>query len=196
MDKDTKNIPESEAGEVREEAETNIEGEGAISDGATEPSGAMPDEKIEELTQQLAKARDDYLRLVAEFDNYKKRTNREFSALIKTANESLITNLLDVLDNFERAFKSREENFDADAYHKGIKLLYDKLYETLTREGLARFDSVGQPFDPKLHEAVVQVESEDAAPDTVALEIQPGYMLGDKVIRHARVGVVKPKEES
>lgn len=146
------------------------------------------------LAAQLEKSKDDYLRLAAEFDNYKKRTARDFSNLVKTANEGLIVDLLEVLDNFERAFKSREESSDPDAYHKGISLVYDKLVDTLAREGLKRLEAIGHPFDPRYHEAVMQVEDDKAEPDTVAVEIQAGYTLNDKVIRHARVGVVKGRE--
>jgi molecular chaperone GrpE len=139
---------------------------------------------IAALTEELERAR----------DNYKKRTTRDYVNLVKTANEGLIVELLELLDNFERAFKSREENPDAEAYHKGISLLYNRLLEVLSREGLMRFDSVGQVFDPRLHEAVMQVEDDEAKADTIATELQAGYTLNDKVIRHARVGVVKGKE--
>lgn len=151
------------------------------------------EQQIAALTGQFDKARDEYLRLAAEFDNYKKRTTRDYVNLVKTANEGLIVELLELLDNFERAFKSREENHDAEAYHKGVSMLYDKLLDVLSREGLKRFDSVGHIFDPRLHEAVMQVD-DDAEPDTIATELQAGYTLNDKVIRHARVGVVKGKE--
>jgi len=152
------------------------------------------EQQIAALIEQLDKARDEYLRLAAEFDNYKKRTMRDYVNLVKSANEGLIVELLEVLDNFERAFKSREENPDAEAYHKGVSLLYNRLLDVLSREGLKRFDSVGHIFDPRLHEAVMQVEDDGAEPDTIATELQAGYTLNDKVIRHARVGVVKGKE--
>ena len=165
-----------------------------ITTAATEDGVAK--EPTTDRTDQLEKSRDDYLRLAAEFDNYKKRTTREFANLVKTANEGLIVELLDVIDIFERAFKSREENSDPEAYNKGINLLYDKFVETLSREGLQRLEAIGQKFDPRYHEAVVQVDSDDAEPDTVALELQSGYTLNDKVIRHAKVGVVRAKSES
>jgi molecular chaperone GrpE len=178
-------ITESPA-EDQQEPENNV---------IAETASASDQEAALLTTGQLEKAKDDYLRLAAEFDNYKKRTARDFANLVRTANEGLIVELLDVLDNFERAFKSRDENPDLDAYHKGIKLLYDRLSETLAREGLKRFDSVGLKFDPRLHEAVMQVDGGDSEPDTIALEIQPGYTLNDKVIRHARVGVVKARDD-
>ena len=192
-DKD-QNQAESQTTEP-EFTELSAEEQSQPEDEVSEETMSAPGQQTALLTSQLEKAKDDYLRLAAEFDNYKKRTARDFANLVRTANEGLIVELLDVLDNFERAFKSREENPDADAYHKGIKLLYDKLIESLAREGLKRFDSVGIKFDPRLHEAVMQVDSADSEPDTIALEIQPGYTLNDKVIRHARVGVVKGKDD-
>ncbi len=153
------------------------------------------EQQIAILSNQIEKAKDEYLRLAAEFDNYKKRTSRDFSNLVKTANEGLIVELLDVLDNFERAFSSRNENLDVDTYHKGIEMLHGKLLDTLSKEGLQRFESVGHKFDPRFHEAVMQVDNSEAEPDTIAIEIQPGYTLNDKVIRHARVGVVRSRDD-
>ncbi len=183
-DTETEATGTSESSGVEKQVDVNGCAEGVLSQG----------QQIAALTGQLDKARDEYLRLAAEFDNYKKRTTRDYVNLAKTANEGLIVELLEVLDNFERAFKSREENPDAEVYHKGVILLYDKLLDVLSREGLRRFDSVGQKFDPRLHEAVMQVDDDSAEPDTVATELQAGYTLNDKVIRHARVGVVKGKE--
>jgi molecular chaperone GrpE len=183
-DTETEATSQSESSAVDEQIDVNGSAEAVISQ----------EQKIAALTEQLDKTRDEYLRLAAEFDNYKKRTTRDYVNLVKTANEGLIVELLELLDNFERAFRSREENHDAEAYHKGVSMLYDKLLDVLSREGLKRFDSVGQMFDPRLHEAVMQVEDDGAKPDTVATELQAGYTLNDKVIRHARVGVVKGKE--
>lgn len=166
------------------------------------PAAAAATETIDEATalqRQLEDKQNDYLRLAAEFDNYRKRTTREFASLVKNANENLIGELLEVLDNFERAFKSRDENPDFDAYHKGMTLVYDRLTALLGRAGLKKFESIGQKFDPNLHEALMQVEAADQEPDTITVEIQSGYELNDKVIRHAKVGVVKaaePKEEN
>jgi molecular chaperone GrpE len=183
-DTETEATSNSESSAVDEQIDVNGCAEAVLSEG----------QPIAALTGQLDKARDEYLRLAAEFDNYKKRTTRDYVNLIKTANEGLIVELLEVLDNFERAFKSREENRDAEAYHKGVSMLYDKLLDVLSREGLKRFDSVGHVFDPRLHEAVMQVDDDGAEPDTIATELQAGYTLNDKVIRHARVGVVSGKE--
>ncbi|MFH2055705.1 MAG: nucleotide exchange factor GrpE [bacterium] len=145
--------------------------------------------------QELAAARDEYLRLAAEFDNYKKRQARNIDAIMRGANERLMLNLLEVLDNFERALSLGEENPEIEKYHQGMRLIYDQLLATLQREGLSRFVSLGEQFDPNLHEALLTLQSDDYEPDQIAQEIAPGYKLHDKVLRHARVGVVGPKEE-
>ncbi len=150
-----------------------------------------PTDEVTLMKKQLDDQKNDYLRLAAEFDNYRKRTNREFSTLVKSANENLIGELLEVLDNFERAFKSREEKPDFEAYHKGMSLVYERLNAILGRNGLKKFASLGEKFDPSLHDAMIQVEDGEKEPDTIALEIEPGYMLNDKVIRHAKVGVTQ-----
>jgi molecular chaperone GrpE len=161
------------------------------------PIEAPPEEedRIATLENQLDEQRDRLARLAAEFDNYKKRTTRDFSNLIKSANEQLIADLLEVLDNFDRAFASKEQGADFDAYDKGMKLVHTRLLDTLSRAGLKKFESVGQKFDPNLHEALMQIENDELEPDTVAQEFQPGYNLNDKVLRHAKVGVVKCTDE-
>lgn len=166
-------------------------------DVQAEPTTTVSGEnEVDLLRQQLEEQKNDYLRLAAEFDNFRKRTRRDTADIIRSANESLIIQLLDVLDNFERAMKSREESVDFETYSKGVALVYDKLNSILGNAGLKRFNSLGEPFDPRLHEALLQVESDDKEPDTVANELSPGYTLNDKVIRHAKVGVTKKKEEN
>lgn len=168
--------------------------EPAFEDGDAVEAAAAENESVDEVTdlkRQLEAQKNDYLRLAAEFDNYRKRTTREFATLVKTANENLIGDLLEVLDNFERAFRSREEKPEFEAYHKGVSLVYDRINAILGRNGLKRFESLGQKFDPNLHEALMQIDDSGKEPDTVAVEIEPGYLLNDKVIRHAKVGVVK-----
>ena len=173
------------------------EEESTGAEAAAEVDTATADAAKDELTvlkQQLEDQRNDYLRLAAEFDNYRKRSRRDITEIVKSANESLIAELLDVLDNFERALKSREEGVEPDSYSKGMSLVYERLVSILSNAGLKRFDSVGEPFDPRLHEALMQTETDEQAPDTVVSEFLPGYMLNDKVIRHAKVSVAKARE--
>ncbi len=189
-----KNSEDSEALEIE------IEDESAEDDESSKAGTATASETVEldptqKQTDELQDARENYLRLAAEFDNYKKRTARDFGNLIKTANESLILELLEFVDNFSRALESGGENPDVAAYHKGMKLVYDQLLEILGRHGLSAFDSVGEKFDPNYHDALMQMESDEYEPDHIAQEFVKGYKLNDKVIRHAKVGVVGRKDE-
>ncbi len=190
MNKDTEGL-KNDTNEEVVDSEITTEAE-AVAEPETAPAAQ---DELAVTRQQLEDQKNDYLRLAAEFDNFRKRTRRDLADIIKSANESLILQLLDVLDNFERAIKSREENVDFEAYSKGVALVYDKLIGILTNAGLKRFDSLGEQFDPRLHEALMQVEAVDKEPETVAVELLPGYTLNEKVVRHAKVGVVKGKDE-
>jgi molecular chaperone GrpE len=150
--------------------------------------------KSEEQTKELE---DRLLRLAAEFDNYKKRMAKEFGYLIKNANENLILQLLDTLDNFQRALDSAKTSDDYDSFHKGVELIYNHMKEILTKEGLKEIEASGKPFDPNFHEAVTQAESDESAEGIIIDEIGKGYMLNDRLLRASKVVVSKgkPKEK-
>jgi molecular chaperone GrpE len=144
-------------------------------------------------TSEYQELNDKYLRLAAEFDNYKKRQSREFSRLIETAESDLILNLLTVVDDLSRALNhepDQQENFK-----QGIELIAAKLDELLKRRGLKEIEALGKQFDPNYHEAVLQVESDDVDDGTIVEEVQKGYLLNDRVLRPARVVVASRKEE-
>jgi len=143
----------------------------------------------EELQNEKEQLEDRLLRLAAEFDNYRKRTIREFQQVVDNANRDLILQLIDVLDNFQRALDSAKSAKDFDAFHKGVELIYAHLHEILTRQGLEPIEAVGQPFDPHLHEAVMQIDDDQHPPETVVDQMQPGYLLRDKLLRAPRVVV-------
>ncbi|MBU1975350.1 MAG: nucleotide exchange factor GrpE [Nanoarchaeota archaeon] len=132
---------------------------------------------------------DNLQRLQAEFENYKKRVAKESQEIYSHANENLIKELLGVLDNFELALG--KEN-DQGGFYKGVELIYGNLYSSLEKFGLKRIQARGQAFDPRLHEALLTEESDKEA-DTVLEELQTGYVLNDKVLRHTKVKVSKPK---
>jgi molecular chaperone GrpE len=138
------------------------------------------------------------LRLAAEFDNYKKRTARQFAEIVKNANEELIQELLGVIDDFDRALQNVVESdkegkdFEKDTFLKGMRLIYDKLLSVLRGRGVERFEAIDQPFDPQYHDAVMQLPSEKDE-GTIVGVISPGYTLNDKVIRHAKVIVASSK---
>lgn len=148
------------------------------------------EEKLQELGQKLDEMNDKYLRLFSEFDNFRKRTQKERVELFKTASEDVMISLLPVLDDFERALKAVDEN-GADENHKeGIELIYNKFKNTLNQKGLQSLDSMGQEFDTDFHEAITNIPA--PSPDMkgkVVDVVEKGYKLNDKVIRFAKVVV-------
>ena len=148
-------------------------------------------EQLEKTEKEYKELEDRLLRVAAEFDNYKKRTAREFQSIIKNANEELISQLVETLDNFQRALDSAKNSSDFDSFHKGVELIYQHFRDILGKEGLKEIKAIGEPFDPHLHEAVMQQESDKFPDGTVMDEISKGYMLNDKVIKHSKVIVSK-----
>jgi molecular chaperone GrpE len=161
--------------------------------GDTEEETGTPEE-ILKLENQILQFKDQYLRKAAEFENYKKRTDAEISNVYRYANENLIFELLPVLDDFNRIMKTWDKNHDQEAFRKGIEIVYDKFKNILGKQGLKEMDAVGQPFDVNLHEALMQSETAEFEPNTVAGVVEEGYYLKDKVLRHARVIVSKLPE--
>jgi molecular chaperone GrpE len=161
----------------------------------TTETPTTPEEAIDEPRQVDW---EQYLRLAAEFDNYKKRTTREFAELVKTANIRLLRALVEVVDSFERALENAGGGNDAGAYRKGVEMIYGQLRELLARERVSEIEAVGKPFDPIFHEAMLQQESAEYEAGMICGVIQKGYMLEDRVLRHARVIVSKgaPPEEN
>jgi Molecular chaperone GrpE (heat shock protein) len=146
-------------------------------------------EKIGDLEKQAAQLKDQLLRKAAEFDNYKRRTENDFAALTKFAGENIISQLLPVLDDFNRSLKSVKEKRENDSFTKGIELIYAKLFKVLEAQGLKTMDVVGKEFSVDLHDALMQMPRADVPPHTILEEVDKGYMLFDKVIRHAKVVV-------
>jgi molecular chaperone GrpE len=146
-------------------------------------------EKIAELERQTIQLKDQLLRKAAEFDNYKRRTENDFAALTKFAGENIISQLLPVLDDFNRSLKSVKEKRENDSFTKGIELIYAKLLKVLEAQGLKTMDVVGKEFSVDLHDALMQMPRADVPPHTILEEVDKGYMLFDKVIRHAKVVV-------
>jgi len=146
--------------------------------------------KIVELEKNLALYKDQLLRKAADFENFKKRVEHESINLVRFANEDLLEKLLPVLDDFERSLKAMQSNnkaIDNGSIVKGIELIYNKLQKILEQYGVKPMDVVGQPFDPHLHDALQQITTNEYPPHTVVQEIEKGYLLHDKVLRHAKV---------
>jgi molecular chaperone GrpE len=147
---------------------------------------------FEKLNAELAEQKDKYLRLFAEFDNYKRRTAKERIELMQTAGRDIMTSLLDVLDDCERTEKVLQESADIDAIKQGVTLVFHKLRATLEQKGLKSMNSVNSAFDADLHEAITEIPAPtEALQGKVIDELQKGYSLGGKIIRYAKVVVGK-----
>lgn len=140
-------------------------------------------------TEECKGLNDRYVRLAAEFENYKRLSQRDQRDQIRYGNEQLIKELLPVVDNLERAIKASKDGGSGDALIQGVDLTLKQLIGTLGKFGVQPVESVGQPFDPTVHQAVSQIPSEAVPPQHVAEEYQKGYRLHDRVLRAAMVGV-------
>ena len=159
-----------------------------VSSETKEPS---PDKNIiKELTAQLDAANDKYLRLMAEFDNFKRRNAKEYERLIEAANERLIKELTEVRENFERAFKSKAEG---EKLLEGMKLIFSKLNAILHKHGLEVYAEAGQKFDPELHDALMRMPHPTIAEDHIVEVHERGYKVKGNIIKHAKVVVSSGK---
>ena len=150
-------------------------------------------EKIALLEQEIAELKDQMLRKQADFENFRKRLIRDREDSIRFANTNLLLDLVETIDNFERAIKSAEDSKDFDTFYTGVDMIEKQLTSTLENKyGLKRFESEGEEFDPEVHEAVAAEESSDVTVQTVLQVLQKGYMLHDRVLRHAKVRVAIP----
>jgi molecular chaperone GrpE len=147
-------------------------------------------ENADSASEELAKLNDSYLRLMAEYDNYRKRTVKEKSELIKTGGEKALVGLLPVIDDFERAVKTLETATDLSAVKEGILLIYNKFMNYLQQNGVKPIETLGEVFDPEMSEAVAAFPAQNEEQKGKVIDnIQTGYTLYDKVIRHAKVVV-------
>lgn len=156
---------------------------------------AEPEAQLEALRQQLDDKQDRLLRALAEADNIRRRAQRDRDDYVKYANESLLRDLIPVLDNLDRALDSARAAAGAESVVTGVELIQRELLRVLERAGVTRYSAVGQPFDPTRHEAIARVVSPDAAPDTVVNETGPGYLLNGRVLRPAMVAVAAAPDE-
>ena len=150
------------------------------------------EEQLEEAQAKIAELNDKYLRLMAEFDNYRKRVMKEKTELIKSAGTKVITTILPVLDDMERAEQNMEKMDDVAALKEGLLLIFDKFMKLMATEGLKKIEAIDKVFDTDYHEAIAMVPGQpDDKKGKVIDCIQTGYMLNDKVIRHAKVAVAQ-----
>lgn len=202
--KEEKDLKESKEKEVKKAKGKNGAATGKETvenkekDGQEETAGQLEEEvqkdetgeKIAELEDKIAKGKDDYLRLMAEFDNFRRRTAQEKLELVSSAAADTIKGLLPVLDDFERAMKALKDSQDSDAAKEGTELIYNKLMGYLKTKGLETIEALDKEFDTDLHEAVAQFPVEDADKKGKVYDVvQTGYTLNGKVIRFAKVVV-------
>ena len=172
---------ESKAAEQTEEAS----GDAKMAD-----KEAKAEDASEKMAAEIAEWRDKYVRLSAEFDNYRKRTLKEKMDLMSSAGEDVIKSLLPVMDDLERALAAMEKTSDVAAVREGVVLISNKLRDTLRGRGLAEIEAVGQELDTDFHEAVAKIPAQNEAQKGRIIDVvQKGYKLNDKVIRHSKVVV-------
>ena len=160
------------------------------------PSAEAGAATVEELRRQIEDKQDRLLRALAEAENFKRRTQRERDESVRYANESLLRDLIPVLDNLDRALGAARAGGGAEGVVVGgVELIQRELLKVLERAGVTRYSALGQPFDPTRHEAIARVVSADAKPGTVIAETMPGYLLHNRVLRAALVSVAAAPDE-
>jgi molecular chaperone GrpE len=184
--------------EKREENPEAVQGNTVPGNAAPEPENTAslkPEEKIAELEKKLAESNDQLLRKAADLENYRKRVTREKQEMADFSNQSLLSSLLPVIDDFGRAIKSAETSKDFASFYEGVIMIEKRLITQLEDKwGLKGFDSVGEPFDPNRHEAVQMEKAGGIDEPVVKEEYERGYLLKERVIRFAKVKVLMPAE--
>lgn len=183
--------PANGNGETKPSPDANEPVQAKEAGDAVVESAPAPKDPLAEANAQVAKVRDQLLRTAADFDNYRKRARKDAEDAHKKGTEELLKTLLPVFDNLERAKVVAENATDVKALAEGVDLVLKQFTDTLSRAGIKRVGGVGLAFDPTVHEAVQQIETADAAPGTVIAEVQPGYQMGDRLVRAALVVVAK-----
>lgn len=172
--------PVTESGELNESAHST--------DNTSENPASSAENAGQNYESQIRELNDKYVRLYSEFDNYRRRTIKEKSDIIKTAAEDVLKSIIPVLDDFERAIKANAQVEDANAIKEGFQLIYNKLKHQTIQKGLLDFESIGKPFDPDIMEAITHIPAPDEASKGIIMdEVEKGYKLGDKVIRFSKV---------
>ena len=192
MNEDKKETPQSEEnGEVSKQQAETVEAEVVETEKKADKKDRKKDkkkeaDKSEELEKQLAAANDKYLRICAEYDNFRRRSQKEKDALYGDIKADTVQKFLPVYDNLERALKQGTED---EAYRKGVEMIMTQFNSTLEKLGVTAIESLGQTFDPSLHNAVMHVDDEEKGENEIVEVFQQGFKLGDKVIRFAMVKV-------
>ncbi len=195
-----------EINEIEEEITTQEDQKQSIANGEMAVEELSIEEVLERSVEELACELDesrglvlDYLnhlqRLTAEFDNYKKRTDKERAEIIEYASFDLVAELIDVMENMERGIASARESQDMDSILKGMEMVYNQLKNILESRGLEPIDAVGQKFDHQCHEAMMKEQTDECPNNTVIEEFQRGYRIKDRVVRYSKVKLSENKEK-
>ena len=164
-----------------------------------QPDAPSPklDERLQHLQREIEQSKERYLRALADFDNAKKRLEREKDEFSKYASQTIVRELLPIVDSLDQAVEAVDQQADPQAIIKGVHLIHRQLLGLLEKEGVKRIPTVGEPFDPHRHEAVAQIEAKDGVADNTVMEqVQVGYILHGKVLRPAMVKVAKKAAHS
>lgn len=186
---------QSFAAEEQEQQETTAAesqepvNEAEAAEAQAEEMADQGQDELARLKTEVEETQQRFVRAQADFDNFRRRTQKEKEELAKYASMKLVTELVPVIDNFERAMATVPEGTESESFSKGIQMIFRQLETVLNNEGLTAMDTVGQPFNPEFHQAIMQVESDEYEEGTVVEEVQKGYMLKDKVLRPAMVKV-------
>ena len=175
--------------ETEDKKELEQETEQQVQEETVDSNTDDNSEELNKIKEDFENLNNQYLRLAADFDNYRKRQSQERESLLKYGTEEALKKLIEVLDNFERAQKSLDSVDDCSKLKETLNILHKQTVDSLTKMGLEEIDTEGQKFDPMFHEAVMQTPTEDYPEETIIQELQKGYKLADKVLRAALVNV-------
>lgn len=182
---ETRDFTASEEPDV-ENQNTQDQSTGEANESAAELSENNGKE-YDKLAEELQDAKDKHLRLLAEFENFRRRTVKENFELISSANAKLLGKLTEVLDNFNLAFDPKHKSEKLEDVEKGMRLIYNRFKEILSEEGLTEIDPVGEEFDPNLHDALMQQPSDTVPENRISQVLQKGYKAKNKILKHAKV---------
>lgn len=152
--------------------------------------------KLKTALRENEELNDKYLRMAAEVENFKKRVQKEQEQFVQFSNKQILLQLLPIIDDFDRAHEAAKEHKQGEVFSKGVEMILSQLHKLLKDNGVEKINAVGEKFNPHMHEALITVESDKFEEDVVAEEIAPGYMLGDRLLRAAKVKIAKKKENS
>ncbi len=186
MDENQENMADTQSQETRNPQSESEIGTGVAADSTKDQDPAT---RIAEAEKRVEYYKDLLLRKVAEFDNFRKRAENEAALIVRYGKTDVLQSLLPVIDDFERSLKMSKDTRESEAFAKGVELIYQKLLKFLESHGIEQIDSLGKEFDVHYHDALLQIPRNDVPPHMVIEVVEKGYMLDDRVLRHAKVVV-------